>query len=59
MDYHAFAADRKTVDAVLRNITVIGEAARCVPPDIADASHSLEGHARDAECRGSRVLRSE
>ena len=38
MDYHAFAADRKTVDAVLRNITVIGEAARCVPPDIADAA---------------------
>ncbi len=27
MDYRTFAADQKTIDAVLRNITVIGEAA--------------------------------
>jgi uncharacterized protein with HEPN domain len=31
MDYAAFAQDRRTVDAVLRNITVIGEAASRIP----------------------------
>lgn len=35
MDEASFAVDEKTVDAVLRNMTVIGEAARAVPPDIA------------------------
>ncbi len=34
MDYDAFAADRKTVDAVIRNITIIGEAARTIPADV-------------------------
>lgn len=34
MDYEAFRSDRKTVDAVLRNLTVIGEAATYVPDDI-------------------------
>ncbi len=34
MDYEAFTSDRKTVDAVLRNLTVIGEAATYVPDDI-------------------------
>ena len=37
MDFEAFQKDRKTVDAVVRNITVIGEAARSVPPKMADA----------------------
>lgn len=37
LDFEAFRADRKTVDAVIRNITVIGEAARSVPREIADA----------------------
>jgi len=37
MDLDAFAKNRKTVDAVLRNITVIGEAAGHLPPDIAEA----------------------
>jgi uncharacterized protein with HEPN domain len=41
MDYPTFAADRKTVDAVIRNITVIGEAARCIPPDVADAAAEI------------------
>lgn len=31
MDYAAFKADEKTVDAVIRNLEVIGEAARSVP----------------------------
>ena len=34
MDYHAFRADQKTIDAVVRNFAVIGEAARHVPPDV-------------------------
>lgn len=31
MDFAAFAADAKTVDAVVRNLEVIGEASRRVP----------------------------
>lgn len=34
LDYDAFVSDRKTVDAVLRNLTVIGDAATYVPDDI-------------------------
>ncbi|MBI4579099.1 MAG: DUF86 domain-containing protein [Planctomycetes bacterium] len=41
MDYDAFSADSKTVDAVIRNITVIGEAARCIPSDIVDATPAI------------------
>ncbi len=32
--YESFAGDQKTVDAVVRNITVIGEAARNVPGEV-------------------------
>jgi len=35
MTYEAFTADRKTVDAVIRNLMVIGEAAGRVPDDVA------------------------
>ena len=38
MYYSAFAQDRKTIDAVLRNITVIGEAASQVPDSVQTAS---------------------
>lgn len=34
MDYEEFASDEKTVDAVLRNFEVIGEAAKNVPDEI-------------------------
>ncbi len=34
MTYDSFAADEKTIDAVVRNIIVIGEAARQVPEEI-------------------------
>jgi hypothetical protein len=34
MSLEAFAQDTKTMDAVIRNITIIGEAARHVPDDI-------------------------
>jgi uncharacterized protein with HEPN domain len=33
MDYDDFLADRKTQDAVTRNIEIIGEAARALPED--------------------------
>jgi len=36
MDSTAFAADRKTLDAVIRNLEIIGEAARHVPDRISD-----------------------
>ena len=34
LTYEDFAEDRKTVDAVVRNLEVIGEAARHVPEDV-------------------------
>lgn len=41
LDADAFAADRKTVDAVVRNLITIGEAARQVPADVADAQPQI------------------
>ena len=37
-DYPAFAHDRKTIDAVLRNIAIVGEAASRIPEEIQLAS---------------------
>jgi len=34
MDYDEFASDERTVDAVLRNFEVIGEAAKNIPDEI-------------------------
>ena len=34
MDAEAFKNDRKTVDAVVRNFEIIGEAAKAIPADI-------------------------
>ena len=34
MTYEQFAGDRKTIDAVLRNLAVIGEAATHLPPSV-------------------------
>ena len=34
MEFDDFAADRKTVDAVIRNIEIIGEATKNIPIDI-------------------------
>jgi len=36
MTYDAFLVDRRTIDAVVRNLEVIGEAARHIPPDVRD-----------------------
>jgi uncharacterized protein with HEPN domain len=34
MEFKTFTEDRRTVDAVVRNLIIIGEAAVCVPEDI-------------------------
>ena len=41
MEYSVFTRDRRTVDAVLRNITVIGEAASRIPEAIQAASPDI------------------
>ena len=40
-DIDSFRLDRRTVDAVLRNITVIGEAARSIPDEIRDRQTAI------------------
>ena len=42
MDYNAFEADRKTQDAVIRNLEIIVEAARAVPDEIRDKASQIE-----------------
>ena len=34
LDKPAFCADRRTVDAVVRNLEILGEAAKRVPPEL-------------------------
>ena len=52
MDRAAFGADRRTVDAVVRNMIVIGEAAARVPEDVAVAHPEIPW----ARMRGLRNL---
>jgi uncharacterized protein with HEPN domain len=52
MDKAAFAADERTIDAVVRNLIVIGEAAGHVPDDVVSASP----HIPWARMRGMRNL---
>ena len=42
MDYKAFEADRKTQDAVIRNLEIIGEAARTMPDEVRDKASEIE-----------------
>jgi uncharacterized protein with HEPN domain len=42
MDYKSFEADRKTQDAVIRNLEIIGEAARTMPDEVRDKSAKIE-----------------
>jgi len=42
MDYEAFARDRKTQDAVVRNLEIIGEAAGRLPESIKAAAKEVE-----------------
>ena len=41
MTFEEFAADERTIDAVVRNFTVIGEAARHVPAEVTSQYPSL------------------
>ncbi|MBC8469011.1 MAG: DUF86 domain-containing protein [Planctomycetes bacterium] len=41
-DYKAFEADKKTQDAVIRNLEVIGEAARTIPDEIKQKNEEIE-----------------
>jgi uncharacterized protein with HEPN domain len=52
MDKAAFAADERTIDAVVRNLIVIGEAAGHVPEDVVAASPQIPW----ARMRGMRNL---
>lgn len=51
MDYLAFASDLKTQDAVIRNLEIIGEAARVLP-------ESIKLQATDIEWRKIIALRN-
>ncbi len=42
LDYAAFAKDAKTQDAVVRNLEIIGEAARHLPESIRTAAPEIE-----------------
>jgi len=42
MDYTDFEADRKTQDAVIRNLEIIGEAARTIPEEVRDKASEIE-----------------
>ena len=42
MNFNAFEADRKTQDAVIRNLEVIGEAARILPNEIKEKTSEIE-----------------
>jgi len=52
MDYATFAGDRRTVDAVVRNIEIIGEAASHVPRSVTLAHPEIPW----AEMRGMRNI---
>ena len=42
MNFEGFIRDPKTVDAVVRNLEIIGEASRHVPPDLAEVYTDAE-----------------
>ena len=42
MDYKAFEADRKTQDAVIRNLEIIGEAARILPDELKNKAAEIQ-----------------
>ncbi|RYZ86119.1 MAG: DUF86 domain-containing protein [Proteobacteria bacterium] len=44
MDYESFCADGKTVDAVVRNFEIIGEAAGRLPDEFKDAHPDIDWH---------------
>lgn len=42
MDYESFISDEKTLDAVVRNFEIIGEAANRIDPDFRDQNPEIE-----------------
>lgn len=42
LSLQAFTADAKTFDAVIRNLEIIGEAAKQIPEDVRDQSPEVE-----------------
>jgi uncharacterized protein with HEPN domain len=44
MTYEEFIADSKTIDAVVRNFEVIGEAANRLPESLKDAATNVDWH---------------
>ena len=44
MSFDAFSEDQKTIDAVVRNLEIIGEAVRRLPDDYKDSHPDIEWH---------------
>ena len=44
MDFEAFCNDSKTIDAVIRNFEIIGEAANRLPEDFKDDHNNIDWH---------------
>jgi len=42
LSYDDFVADQKTIDAVIRNLEIIGEAVKNVPPEVVAARPDIE-----------------
>jgi len=42
ISFEDFSANRKTQDAVIRNLEIIGEAAKALPDDIKQKAHSTD-----------------
>lgn len=42
LDFEEFKADRKTIDAVVRNFEIIGEASKFIPDDIKEKYHEVD-----------------
>jgi uncharacterized protein with HEPN domain len=44
MDFEAFCNDSKTIDAVIRNFEIIGEAANRLPENFKDEHNNIDWH---------------
>ncbi len=42
MDFDSFKADRKTVDAVIRNLEIIGEASKNIPENLRATNSDID-----------------
>ena len=58
LDFASFCADEKTKDAVIRNLTIIGEAVKHIPEEIRKPllRGELAGYCRTKECRCARIF---